>query len=295
MSDPLPIHASLVQTIAALRSVLDEKRSLKKTIGFVPTMGALHAGHARLIETAAQHTQTVVVSIFVNPTQFGPHEDFDRYPRTLEADLEVCSRAGASLVFAPDATQVYPTGPNATGVEVPHLGDVLCGAHRPGHFKGVATVVLKLLNIVSPDIAFFGEKDFQQLAIIRRMVADLNVPVEIRGVATVREPDGLALSSRNRYLSPADRRVAPVLWQALQAAATAARRGEDEPDAIRQILRATLESHSRVKLQYAEVVDAETLRSPRRFEPQREARALVAAYLGSTRLIDNIALPRAEA
>src|SRR3989442_9873947 len=193
-----------------IRKALDAARN----IGLVPTMGALHAGHEALIQRARTDSQVVVVSIFVNPLQFGPNEDYTRYPRALQQDLEICERNGAGLVFAPSVEEMYPL-PELTFVDVTRVSEHLCGAFRPGHFRGVATVVLKLLNIVQPDRAYFGEKDMQQLAVIRRMVLDLMVPVEIVGVPTVREPDGLALSSRNKYLDAEARQAAPGLYRAL--------------------------------------------------------------------------------
>jgi pantoate--beta-alanine ligase len=289
-------ETSLVQIaqIEEARAAIRRARLHGKTIGFVPTMGALHAGHAHLIEQAAQATDFVVVSIFVNPTQFGPSEDFERYPRTLESDLMVCERSGARLVFRPSVAEMYPFNQGDTRVELPNSSSLLCGAFRPGHFQGVATVVLKLLNIVAPDIAFFGEKDFQQLVIVKQMVADLNVPASIRGVPTVREPDGLALSSRNRYLSTAERAAATVLWRALQAAARVVECGEDDATRVRQILGGTIELESCARLQYADVVDSRSLQSLERLSENCEARAMVAAFVGTTRLIDNIGLPAAR-
>ena len=211
----------VARTIPEIRAFVAEAQLSNAVVGLVPTMGALHEGHARLIETARRECDFVVVSLFVNPTQFGPNEDYARYPRAFEADLAVCEAAGASAVFNPDAETMYPNGRSATFVEVPGLSDVFEGAIRPGHFRGVATVVLKLLQIVGPDEAFFGQKDYQQVRVIERMVDDLNVPVKIRRVATVRAADGLALSSRNRYLDADHRAAAPVLWRALEAAAPA--------------------------------------------------------------------------
>jgi len=198
--------------VRAVHNVNDLQKGLESAelIGLVPTMGALHAGHENLIETARRECRTIVVSIFVNPIQFGPSEDYSQYPRTLERDLEACARRGADLVFVPSVEEMYPL-PQLTFVEVTRISEHLCGKFRPGHFRGVATVVLKLLNIVQPQRAYFGEKDMQQLQVIRRMVLDLNVPVTIVGVPTVREPDGLALSSRNKYLSEEERRAASAL------------------------------------------------------------------------------------
>jgi pantoate--beta-alanine ligase len=278
-------------TIAEVRRVVALARREGRSIGLVPTMGALHAGHLRLVEEARAASGMVVVSIFVNPTQFGPNEDFRRYPRTFEADLELCARGGAEVIFAPTVEEMYPGGPSSTFVEVPTLSDRLEGASRPGHFRGVATVVLKLLNCVGPDLAFFGTKDYQQLQVIRRMVADLDVPVEVRAVETVREVDGLAMSSRNRYLDAHQRRAAVVLSRALEAARSAVLAGERNADRVRQILRSTIESEALAALDYAEVVDALTLEPTRVVGPGCRAVALIAARVGPARLIDNAALP----
>jgi pantoate--beta-alanine ligase len=278
-------------TIAEIRAEVGKARRGGLSIGLVPTMGALHAGHLRLVEEARAASGLVVVSIFVNPTQFGPNEDFRRYPRSLEADLELCARGGADLIFAPAVEEMYPDGPSSTFVEVPSLSDRLEGASRPGHFRGVATVVLKLFTIVGPDLAFFGAKDYQQLQVIRRMVADLDVPVEVRAVPTVREADGLAMSSRNRYLDGDQRRAAVVLSRALDRASEAVRGGERDADRVRQILRQTLESEPLASLDYAEVADADTLEPAREVGPGRVTVALIAARVGPARLIDNATLP----
>jgi pantoate--beta-alanine ligase len=253
-------------------------------------MGALHQGHVCLIESCRAETGLVVVSIFVNPTQFGPNEDFSRYPRTLESDAGSCAGAGADLIFAPTVAAMYPGNEPATFVEVPGLSDRFEGASRPGHFRGVATVVLKLLNIIGPDAAYFGQKDYQQQAVIRRLVSDLNVPVAIRTVATVREPDGLAMSSRNRYLEGDDRRAATVLSAALARAVAAVAAGERDAGRVRQILEETVRSEERAWLDYAAVADAETLEPLSRLEPGRPAVALLAARVGPARLIDNAML-----
>jgi pantoate--beta-alanine ligase len=253
-------------------------------------MGALHVGHARLIAQCRAESDVVVVSIFVNPTQFGPTEDFDRYPRSLADDVEKCAAAGADLVFAPEAATVYPHGFRSTFVEVPGLSDVLEGASRPGHFRGVATIVLKLLEIVRPDLVVFGQKDFQQQLLIRRMIDDLHVPVEVRSYPTVREPDGLALSSRNRYLNREERLAAAGLFRALKRAKEAVLLGQRRADRIRQILRETIELERLLTVDYAEVADAETLEPLEALGEGRRAVALVAARLGTTRLIDNMIL-----
>jgi pantoate--beta-alanine ligase len=254
-------------------------------------MGALHDAHVRLIEDCRRAADLVVVSIFVNPTQFGPAEDFQRYPRTLEADLDRCAQGGADLVFAPDAAAMYPTGLRSTFVEVPVLSEMLEGASRPGHFRGVATVVLKLFEIVLPDVACFGEKDFQQLLVIRRMVADLALPVSIRAHATVRESDGLAMSSRNRYLDAGQRQAAAVLYKALREAVGAVECGERKAERVRQILKETIESEPLARLEYAEVADCLTLEPLAELKQGVQAVALVAAKVGPARLIDNALLP----
>ncbi|MHC5540333.1 pantoate--beta-alanine ligase, partial [Singulisphaera rosea] len=232
----------------------------------------------------------VVVSIFVNPTQFGPTEDFARYPRTPERDRAMAADAGADLVFEPTPAVVYPRGATSTFVEVPGLSHILEGAIRPQHFRGVATVVLKLFEIVKPDVAHFGAKDFQQQVVIRRMVEDLNLPVEIRTVATVREADGLAMSSRNRYLDSEQRRGSAVIARALGLAREAVSGGEQDADRVRQILRETIELESLARLDYAEVADADSLEPLTKLSPGHAAVALVAARFGSTRLIDNTLL-----
>jgi pantoate--beta-alanine ligase len=253
-------------------------------------MGALHEGHGRLIARAVEETDFVVVSIFVNPTQFNDPSDLARYPRTPERDHAMCARAGARLIFEPVVEEIYRRGDLGSFVEVPGVSAGLEGAARPGHFRGVATVVLKLLHIVCPDSAYFGEKDYQQLLLVRRLVADLDVPVEIRAVETVRDPDGLAMSSRNARLQPEQRHAATVLSTALREAVQAVRGGEASAERVRQILRDRIGSEPRVRLEYAEVADAETLEPLVRIEPGRPGRALVAAQVGGVRLIDNMAL-----
>jgi pantoate--beta-alanine ligase len=280
----------LVESVAEIRRAVAQARESGLVVGLVPTMGALHDGHVRLIERCRDQAGFVAVSIFVNPTQFGPNEDFTRYPRTMEDDLARSRTAGADLVFAPTPASIYPSGPLSTWVEVPGLSDVLEGASRPGHFRGVATVVLKLFEIVRPDLAVFGRKDYQQQLLIRRMVADLHVPVRIVTEPTVREADGLAISSRNRYLDPAERLAATVLYQALTRAGEAVSGGEASANRVRQILRDTIESRELVRLEYAEVADADTLEPLDQLGPESRAVALVAARVGSTRLIDNMPL-----
>lgn len=271
----------VIAGISALRARLDHTRS----IGLVPTMGALHLGHAKLLEIARKENDFVVASIFVNPIQFDRKEDLENYPRTMEDDLRLCDSHGVDLVFAPSATDLYPRE-QLTFVESPALSAHLCGAHRPGHFRGVATVVLKLFNIVQPQRAYFGEKDAQQLAIIRRMVADLNVPVTVVPVGTVREEDGLALSSRNKHLTPEQRRIAPVLSCALRAAAQRIEEGERSAAVICDAALAILARQPEARVEYFEITDSETLAPVERIEgPVLIAGAI---WLGSTRLIDNV-------
>lgn len=275
-------------TNAQLKSALRAHRDEGRRIAFVPTMGNLHEGHLDLVRKARQLGDIVVVSIFVNPLQFGPNEDLDAYPRTLAADKEKLFAEGVQVLFAPRAEDIYPQGMEAqTIVHVPELGDTLCGSSRPGHFDGVTTVVSKLFNIVAPDIAVFGEKDFQQLSIVRRMVRDLCMPVQVVGVSTSRDHDGLALSSRNGYLSLEQRRTAPVLHQTLNSCREAIACGFDN------FLQ--LESHARMKLlqagfdpDYFAIRDAVTLRAVT--EETEEIAILAAARLGKTRLIDNVRL-----
>jgi pantoate--beta-alanine ligase len=279
-----------IESIAAVRSHVARARAAGQKVGFVPTMGALHQGHEQLIERCSAGADFVVVSIFVNPTQFGPGEDLARYPRTLQPDLRACAAAGANLVFVPTETTIYPRGPAATFVEVPGLSDVLEGAVRPGHFRGVATVVLALLEIVRPDTVVFGQKDYQQQALIRRMLEDLHVPVEMIVAPTVRESDGLACSSRNRYLDPAARKAACVLFRALEQARQAVAGGERNANVIRQVLDHTISLEASARIEYVEVADADSLFPLVTIEPTRRAVALVAARFGSTRLIDNTLL-----
>jgi pantoate--beta-alanine ligase len=273
--------------IGALRDRLKPERG--NSIGLVPTMGALHNGHAKLLEAARRGNDFVVASIFVNPIQFDRREDLENYPRTMEDDLLVCESHGVDLVFAPSAADLYPKE-QLTFVESPMLAAHLCGAHRPGHFRGVATVVLKLFNIVQPDRAYFGEKDAQQLAIIRRMVEDLNVPVMVVPVSTVREEDGLALSSRNKHLTAAQREIAPELSRALRNAIDSIERGERRVTAIREVALAQFAQWREVRVEYFEVTDPDTLQPVERIEgPVLVAGAV---RLGSTRLIDNMRWPR---
>jgi pantoate--beta-alanine ligase len=273
--------------IEQMRRTEREARGRGQKIGLVPTMGALHEGHAGLIRAARGETGCVVVSIFVNPTQFGAGEDFMRYPRPLEKDMETCRHEGADVVFTPSADEMYPDG-FATTVGVAGLSEKMCGAFRPGHFDGVSTVVAKLFAIVQPDAAYFGEKDAQQLAIVRRMAADLDLPVEVRGCPTVREPDGLAMSSRNAYLSADERRRALALSAALADARLAMAAGEREAAKIEAAVRRRLDATPGLDLQYVAVVDPDTLADLTRVADK--VLVAVAAKVGATRLIDNVLL-----
>jgi pantoate--beta-alanine ligase len=279
-----------VESVAEVRREVARARGSGLRIGLVPTMGALHEGHLRLIERCRDEAGYVVVTIFVNPTQFGPGEDLARYPRTPETDLACCATAGVDLVFAPSEKTIYPRGGAATFVEVPGLSHVLEGAIRPEHFRGVASVVLALFEIVRPDLSVFGQKDYQQQLLIRRMVGDLHVPVDIVTEPTVREADGLAKSSRNRYLSSQERAAATVLYRALCLAQETVAQGERDADRVRQILTQTISLERLARLDYAEVADAETLEPMARISPTWPAVALVAARVGPTRLIDNALL-----
>lgn len=281
------VSMDLVHTIADLRACTAVLRRGGRPVGFVPTMGALHAGHASLIRASVARGDRTVVSIFVNPTQFGPSEDYDAYPRPMEADLDVCRREGASCVFAPSVAEVYPEA-SKTRVQVAGLTDALCGSHRPGHFDGVTLVVAKLFNMVLPDRAYFGQKDAQQGAVIRRMTADLNWPIEVVMCPTVREADGLALSSRNKYLSPAERTQATSLHKALSAMRDRVAAGERDAAALKAMGREIIASAGACRIDYVDIVDPETV------EPMETLRlpalAAVAVHVGPARLIDNMML-----
>ncbi len=276
---------------AELRHAVATARQEGRLIGCVPTMGALHAGHVSLIERARTECGFVIVTLFVNPTQFGPQEDLSRYPRPLEADCEKCRAAGADLLFCPSADAMYPPG-HATFVEVLGLTDRFEGAVRPGHFRGVTTVVIKLLNLTQPDKAYFGQKDFQQQAVIRRMCRDLDIPTEIITCPTIRDPDGLALSSRNAYLSPSERASGLSLHRALCLARDQVRAGETSLAVIRLAMRAEMEQTPGVSVDYATVADPDSLTELA--EPAPSMVALVAARVGSTRLIDNMVIHKSE-
>ena len=276
----------VARTIQEIRAAVADARSAGNVVGLVPTMGALHAGHYSLIDAARRQCAFVAVSIFVNPIQFAPTEDLASYPRTPEADLAGCQARGVAAVFMPDAAEMYPQ-PCRTVVDVPALGRTLCGASRPGHFAGVCTVVAKLLNIVQPDVAYFGAKDFQQAAIIRRMADDLNFPLAIEVCPTVREPDGLAMSSRNAYLTPDQRRAAPALWQSLRmAAGLIADRRPPAGEVVKAILAYLADHAPGGVVDYVEIVE------PRELSPveRTDGKVLIALAVrfGRARLIDNI-------
>lgn len=276
-----------ITTVTELRHVLAKARADRARVGFVPTMGYLHDGHLALVEASRAQCDVTLVSIFVNPTQFGPNEDLSVYPRDFLRDQELCRGAGVAVVFAPEAQEVYPAH-FQTFVEPGELAMPLCGAFRPGHFRGVATVVSKLFNMVQPDVAFFGQKDYQQCAVVRRMVIDLNLPIEIVIVPTVRESDGLAMSSRNKYLSGEERTRALAISRGLFAAADAFRSGERDTGELLAVAKRHFQAVDR--LQYVDLVDSDTLK-PAESPLHRPAALCVAAYIGATRLIDNVIFP----
>jgi pantoate--beta-alanine ligase len=275
----------ILNTVSDLRAFLTLARGNGKTVGFVPTMGNLHQGHLDLVNKASDMTDIVVVSIFVNPMQFGPHEDFDAYPRTLNADCEALNNHPCDAVFAPTVREVYPKGVN-TEIDLPSLSTILCGHHRPGHFKGVATVVTKLLNIVQPDVAVFGNKDYQQLQVIQTMVADLLIPVTIVGADTTREPNGLAMSSRNAYLSAEEKETAAMLYATLKRIGDALRSDSQVSTTLKQE-KERLTAAGFV-LDYLEIRDAQDL--SKSYVEADSAVILVAAKLGRARLIDNLVI-----
>jgi pantoate--beta-alanine ligase len=279
-----PALPNVVTTVEALRREVAAARRRQQRIGLVPTMGALHEGHASLVRASKAQGHFTVVSIFVNPTQFAPGEDLDRYPRTLDADLAKLSACRADVAFVPSADEVYKPG-HATSVDVDRLGRRWEGEHRPNHFRGVATVVLKLLNMAAPDVAYFGQKDYQQAAVIRRMVADLDVPVEIRVCPTVREPDGLAMSSRNVYLSPAARGRATVLWKSLCLAREMVAQGERDAAVLAEQMREVILSAEDARIDYIALADPDTLEPVERIDGP--TLAAVAVTIENTRLIDN--------
>ncbi|HHH81229.1 MAG TPA: pantoate--beta-alanine ligase [candidate division Zixibacteria bacterium] len=276
----------VIRSIQEMYKLSESVRKEGKIIGFVPTMGYLHEGHLSLIRTARKRCDLLVVSIFVNPTQFGPNEDLNSYPRDFERDSKLCEKEGVDVIFAPSAEEMYPDG-YSTWVEVKGpVTEVLCGAFRPGHFRGVTTVVAKLFNIVQPHFAVFGQKDAQQLVVIKKMTRELNFPVEIVAAPTVREKDGLAMSSRNEYLNENERKVAPKIYQSLILAKNMLLRGERDTEKIKNEMRKFLESAKLIKIQYIDIVDADTLKPLK--NAQGRVMVALAAFLGRARLIDNI-------
>ena len=279
-----------VHTLKELRTMLRGYRLKGKRIALVPTMGNLHEGHISLVRRASETADIVVTSIFVNPMQFGVNEDLDTYPRTLQEDQDALDKAGSTLVFTPSNSEIYPEGlARQTRVIVPEVSEGHCGASRPGHFEGVATVVTMLLNMVQPDVAVFGEKDFQQLAVIRKLTRDLMIPVEIIGAPTIREEDGLAKSSRNGFLSPAERAIAPVVYQTLNDAAEKIGQGRTDYNVIEWEANQVL-IHAGLRPDYFNIANSMTLKPAS--EEDRELVLLVAAFLGTTRLIDNLSVSR---
>jgi pantoate--beta-alanine ligase len=275
----------VAKTIESMRGFVKAARSAGKKIGLVPTMGALHIGHISLIEAAVKECDFVVVSIFVNPTQFGPGEDFEKYPRPLEADLKICEKAGVDVVFAPTPEQMYPSE-NISWVNVEKLTETLCGRSRPGHFRGVTTVCAKLFNIVTPDVAFFGQKDAQQSVVIKRMVADLDMGLEIVVCPTVREPNGLAVSSRNKYLIERQRQDAAYIYKSLQKCREMIEAGTTDVGVIKKKKKKVLEQVPSIEIEYVSIVDAESLQSIDHIIGK--VLAAVAVRIGKARLIDNI-------
>ena len=278
----------LIKSIKEMKEVIKKEKSKGKTVGFVPTMGYLHKGHVSLIKCSKKENDITVVSIFVNPIQFGKNEDLDKYPRDINRDYYICKEEGVDYVFFPSYEEMYPEG-YSTYVEVKGLTEGLCGAFRPGHFKGVTTVVTKLFNIVNPDRAYFGKKDYQQFKVIKKMVEDLNMDVEVIGCPLIREEDGLALSSRNKYLSSEERKSALSLSKALFHAKKLFEKGETNPEKIKREMEKIIKSYPLVKeIQYIEIVNPETL-EPKKVVEKGDVIAL-AVYVGDTRLIDNIEL-----
>ena len=278
----------IVHTIKDLQLALSLIRQAKQSIALVPTMGNLHQGHLQLVTTAQQHADTVIVSLFVNPTQFGANEDLDNYPRTLQADIEKLEAVQTDILFAPNIADIYPHGSDhSTHVHVPGLTDILCGASRPGHFDGVTTIVAKLFNMTRADVALFGEKDFQQLAVIRRMVDDLNIPINIVSVPIVREPSGLAMSSRNGYLSAQQRQLAAAIHPILLTTQQALIDGSSDIDSLCDNAAKSLNDKG-FSVDYVHILQRDHLKLATKKD--KELVMLIAAYLGSTRLIDNITI-----
>lgn len=274
----------VVDSISRMATLARMMKKEGRTVGFVPTMGALHEGHLSLVRTAKKHTDVVVMSIFVNPTQFGPHEDFDAYPRDFKADEMLAMNAGVDVLFCPSAADMYPAG-HAACVLVERLTESLCGLSRPGHFKGVSTVVAKLFNIVKPDVAYFGQKDIQQAIVIRKMAEDLNFDLEVKVLPTVREASGLAMSSRNAYLSAAERQDATALFESLRLAGEMIDNGERDPQLVVAAMRRMIEAKKTARVDYISIVDAGELRPVSTIAG--EVVIALAVYIGKTRLIDN--------
>jgi len=277
----------IIKTVKEMQAEADKLRQQGIKIGFVPTMGYLHQGHLSLIKIAKENSDVVIVSIFVNPTQFGPNEDFEKYPRDFERDEKLAEEAGADIVFYPEVQEMYPEN-YSTYVTVEHLTEGLCGRSRPGHFRGVATVVAKLFLSVKPHTAIFGQKDAQQAAVIRRMVRDLNFDIEIITAPIVREKDGLAMSSRNKYLSPEERKEALALYDSLKLAENMVSKGERSAETIREMIKQRISQEPHARIDYVELVDTESLEPVDRVEGR--VLAAVAVFIGKTRLIDNVVL-----
>lgn len=275
----------IIRKIENLRKEIQKIKSKNKTVGFVPTMGALHEGHLSLIRRARKENDFVIVSIFINPAQFGPKEDFKKYPRNLGRDAYLCKQQGVNIIFYPDVKQMYPPD-YKTYANVNDLSDSLCGKSRPGHFKGVTTVVTKLFNITSPDIAYFGQKDAQQAIIIKKLVSDLNIPVKLKVMPTVRERSGLALSSRNTYLSETERKDAVVLYQALKLAKKLYKSGITNTDKIISLIKKVVQSKKTAKIDYVSIVDTKNLRPVKKISG--DCLIALAVWFGKARLIDNI-------
>ncbi|MDD2402844.1 MAG: pantoate--beta-alanine ligase [Clostridia bacterium] len=278
----------VLKTIKEVREWINGKRINGKKVGFIPTMGSLHEGHLSLARVARKENELVVMSIFVNPLQFGPQEDYMTYPRDLEKDSRLAEKVGVDMMFAPSSEELYPTYPQLTTVEVTKITEKLCGISRPGHFKGVATVVTKLFNIIMPDKAYFGQKDYQQVQVIKKMVGDLNFPVEIRTVPIKREDDGLAMSSRNAYLTKEERQRALCLQEALKACQVLYRKGERKTERIIKVMKERIDREQKIGIEYIKICDAITLEEVQDIEGT--VVVALAVKVGSTRLIDNILL-----
>lgn len=287
----------ITEHISVLRENILQARENGKMVVLIPTMGFLHYGHLAMAEDARKVDEDkekvyIVMSIFVNPLQFGENEDFDRYPRNLVRDSRLAQEAGVDMLFVPSVEEMYPSGQSRTTVNVSEISDILCGGHRPGHFEGVTTVVNKLFNIVLPDLAYFGQKDYQQYIVIHQMVNDLNIPVKLIAFPTIREQDGLAMSSRNTYLKPEERKQAPLIYSSLQAAAASINAGERNPEVIITMVRDRISKDSDGKIEYIEIRKAQNLEQLKKIEGI--VVILVAVHFGSTRLIDNIVLEAAK-